>query len=88
MNIDMQEVLSGGAVPSVVGLVQWVKRFLPETGHKYLPLVAMALGVFYAFSYRPEATIGATVGSGLEIGLAAAGTFASVNSFMKDKKKP
>lgn len=83
-------VVDAGAVGAVMGWLQAIKGFMPEKAKKFLPVLAVVLGVAYAFLMRPGCSAGmecAVVGLG--IGLSASGLFSGVKNGLEGAaKKP
>lgn len=69
-----------GAAGVIIGWVQVVKGIIPESWSKWLPLVAIALGVVYTLVVNPslEQPIAAQIGKGIMIGFTAAGAFTGI----------
>jgi hypothetical protein len=78
----------GVAVPTIVGLLNWLKLALPDTAKKWLPLVAIGLGVGYAFAYKSGLPTGAWITTGFTLGLAAAGVYDGARALLRKKGEP
>ena len=79
----MNDVLmDGGAVGVIVGWVQVVKSMVDDSWNRWLPLLAIILGVIYAVAVNPqkEQPIFAQIGKGVILGFTPAGTFKGVKS--------
>lgn len=72
MNAELQD---GVAVPTIVGLANRLKVYVPDAGKKWMPLVVIALGLCYAFCYSAGAPLHILATRGLTIGFAAAGVY-------------
>lgn len=85
MDTGMQD---GVAVPAVVGLVNRIKARLPDDQKKWLPLVALLLGIAYAFLYSAGKSVQETLAKGMTIGLAASGAFDGVRALFRKNGQP
>ena len=65
----------------VIGLNEAIKRSLMEECHyRYIPLLALVLGLGMAFISRQTETVAQTVTNGLIIGLSSVGLFSAVKN--------
>ena len=65
----------------VIGLNEAIKRSLMEECHyRYIPLLALVLGMGMAFISRQTETVAQTVTNGLIIGLSSVGLFSAVKN--------
>ena len=78
----MFHVEDSAAVVTILGWVEAVKGFVPDSLKKLLPLLAVGLGVAYAFGVKPNNNSGTvqTLILGVVLGLTAAGTYSAVKN--------
>ena len=77
----MDVTVLGIQIALVIGLNEAIKRALMEERHyRYIPILALALGVGMAFISRQTETVAQTVTSGLIIGLSSVGLFSTVKN--------
>lgn len=92
MEIVTREAFYLVAAPLLVALLQGIKQMVPEPSHKYIPAIAVVLGLCLAFGAvtafpRPIQPWPVTVLIGLSIGLSAVGLFAGFRSLAGPPKK-
>ena len=77
----MDVTVLGIQIALVIGLNEAVKRSLMEECHyRYIPLLALVLGMGMAFISRQTETVAQTVTNGLIIGLSSVGLFSAVKN--------
>ena len=77
----MDVTVLGIQIALVIGLNEAIKRSLMEECHyKYIPLLALVLGMGMAFISRQTETVAQTVTNGLIIGLSSVGLFSAVKN--------
>ena len=82
------ELQDGVAVPAIIGMANRLKVYIPEQALKWMPLVVVALGLVYAFSYRGSESVASSAAKGLTIGLAAAGGYDGARALFRKKGEP
>lgn len=82
----MDPVLQDGiAVPTIVGLANRFKVYVPDHAKKWMPLLVIALGLGYAFMHRGGQSTLATITIGLTTGFAAAGVYDGARALARKK---
>jgi hypothetical protein len=77
----MNVTVLGIQIALVIGLNEAIKRSLMEERHyRYIPILALVLGVGIAFISRQTETVAQTVTNGLIIGLSSVGLFSAVKN--------
>jgi hypothetical protein len=77
----MDVTVLGIQIALVIGLNEAIKRSLMEERHyRYIPLLALVLGVGMAFISRQTETLAQTITNGLIIGLSSVGLFSAVKN--------
>lgn len=82
------ELQDGVAIPTIVGIANRMKVYVPESAHKWMPLLVIALGIAYAFSYRGGQSIFYTIVIGLTTGAAAVGCYSGTRSLARKAGEP
>lgn len=78
MTSSDQLLLDSATLPTIVGMVRLVKARIPEKYWWCLPIVAIALGIAYALTYRPGCQLTMEcVLQGFQTGIMATGLHSS-----------
>lgn len=81
------KLMDAAAVPTICGWLEWVKPFVPERYWKFLPVVAVGLGVLYAFTLRERSDSAIqSVATGLVLGLTASGAWSAAKNMLEARK--
>lgn len=66
-------------VPVINGWIEWAKPFIPNALKKFTPLLAIVLGIGYAFTMKPDACdLVSKIVTGVGLGMGAVGMHATV----------
>ena len=77
----MDVTVLGIQIALVIGLNEVIKRsVMKECHYRYIPLLALVLGMGMAFISRQTETVAQTVTNGLIIGLSSVGLFSAVKN--------
>lgn len=79
------------AMVTITGYVGIVHKYVPEKYGKLMPLVAIAVGIGYAFAIKPGPVMSASqsIALGVMLGLSACGAYSSTKAgveFAKEMK--